>query len=222
MLLLPALLAADAAPARSSKDALQGFHHLIGTWKGTGTQAGRGRDFWTETIRWQWKFKGDDAWLEADIDKGKHFSHFELRYRPKGDDYSLVATTADKQTLAYTGTLADKRLTVEHLDPKPKVTHRLVFSLLHANRHLYAAETRADGRTTFVKQYQVGATKQGVPFAAGEAGPECVVSGGLGTIAVTHMGKTYHVCCSGCRDAFKEDPAKYVKEFEARKKQKKD
>jgi hypothetical protein len=217
LLLAPALLAADAAPPRSSKDALRGFHHLIGTWKGTG-RAGRDRAFWTETIRWQWQFKGKDAWLVGDIDKGKHFTRFELRHRPKTDDFSLAATTLDKQTHTYTGTLADKRLTVERTDPKTKETHRLVFSLLHENRHLYAGETRAAGRTAFAKDYQVGATKQGVAFAAGETGPECVVTGGLGTIAVTHMGKTYYVCCSGCRDAFKEEPAKYVKEFEARKK----
>ena len=223
LLLAPALLAADAAPARPAKDALQGFHHLIGAWKGTGTpstgtRAERDRGFWTETIRWQWRFKAKDAWLVADIEKGKHFTRFELRHRPKTDDFALVATTVDKESFTYTGTLADKRLTVDRLDPKTKQTHRLVFSLLHANRHLYVAETRAEGRTVFAKEYQVGATLQGVPFAAGETGPECIVSGGTGTMAVTYMGKTYYVCCSGCRDAFKEEPAKYVKEFEARKK----
>jgi YHS domain-containing protein len=31
------------------------------------------------------------------------------------------------------------------------------------------------------------------------------------------MGKTYYVCCSGCRTEFNESPAKYVAEFEARK-----
>ena len=37
LLLAPAVFAADAAPARSSKDALKALHHLIGAWKGTGT-----------------------------------------------------------------------------------------------------------------------------------------------------------------------------------------
>jgi len=56
-----------------------------------------------------------------------------------------------------------------------------------------------------------------VPFAAGSAVPECVVTGGLGTATVTYMGKTYFVCCTGCRDEFNSDPAKYVKDFEAKK-----
>jgi YHS domain-containing protein len=32
------------------------------------------------------------------------------------------------------------------------------------------------------------------------------------------QGVTYYVCCSGCRDAFNEDPEKYIKEYEAKKK----
>ena len=90
LILAPATLAADAVPARAPKDALQGFNNLIGTWKGTGTpsagtRAERDKGFWVETIRWQWQFKGKDAWLVADIEKGKHFTRFELRYRPKPD-----------------------------------------------------------------------------------------------------------------------------------------
>ena len=32
------------------------------------------------------------------------------------------------------------------------------------------------------------------------------MTGGLGTIPVTHAGKTYHVCCTGCVAAFEADP----------------
>ena len=42
-------------------------------------------------------------------------------------------------------------------------------------------------------------------------------SGGRGTIPVTYKGQTYYVCCTGCRDAFKEDPEKYLKEYAERK-----
>ena len=37
---------------------------------------------------------------------------------------------------------------------------------------------------------------------------------------VSFQGKTYYVCCSGCRDAFNEEPEKYIAEFEAKKKNK--
>jgi hypothetical protein len=46
----------------------------------------------------------------------------------------------------------------------------------------------------------------------------CIVSGGLGKITVSYKGKTYYVCCSGCRDAFSDQPEKYVKEWEAKQK----
>ena len=38
---------------------------------------------------------------------------------------------------------------------------------------------------------------------------------------VTYKGKDYYVCCSGCRDEFKANPEKYIKEAEAKAKEKK-
>ncbi|MBU6293541.1 MAG: YHS domain-containing protein, partial [Planctomycetes bacterium] len=38
-----------------------------------------------------------------------------------------------------------------------------------------------------------------------------------GTSTVSYKGETFYVCCSGCRDAFNENPEKYVKEFKAKK-----
>ena len=60
----------------------------------------------------------------------------------------------------------------------------------------------------------------GRKFAAGDGKPECIVSGGLGTSTVTYKGKQYYVCCSGCRDAFNENPEKFIKELEAKQKEK--
>ncbi len=55
-----------------------------------------------------------------------------------------------------------------------------------------------------------------VPFADVAKGPECVVSGGVGTSKVMYKGKEYYVCCTGCRDEFLADPEKYIKKAEAR------
>ena len=35
---------------------------------------------------------------------------------------------------------------------------------------------------------------------------------------ISYKGETFYVCCSGCRDAFNENPEKYIKEFKAKKK----
>ena len=39
-------------------------------------------------------------------------------------------------------------------------------------------------------------------------------------MAVTYKGETFYVCCSGCRDAFNENPEKFIKEYEAKKNKK--
>jgi hypothetical protein len=218
------LIAADAPAKRTPKKALQAFNDLIGSWRGTGEPSGtrteKQRNFWQETIAWEWQFKGDDVYLRAAIDKGKYFTAAELRYLPDKDRYQLTAKTTAKETLVFEGTRDKKRLTLERKDDKKHETQRLVMTVLHFNRYLYRYEVKSAERTAFTPVYQVGATKEGVDFAGGDDGPECVVSGGLGTIAVSYKGKTYYVCCSGCRDAFKDEPEKYIKEFEARKKAK--
>ena len=225
---VPASVHGDDTPAkRTPKEALQAFNDLIGSWRGTGqpqqgTKEERDKNFWTETIAWEWQFKDKDAWLKAKFDKSKYFDGGELRYLPDADRYQLTLRTLNKETLVFEGPLKDKRLTLERTDDAKKETQRLVVSLLHANRYLYRYEVRTGDQTLFTALYQVGATKEGVPFAEGDGKPVCIVSGGLGTMAVMYKGQTYYVCCGGCRDAFKDDPEGYIKDFEAKKAKKKE
>ncbi len=68
----------------------------------------------------------------------------------------------------------------------------------------------------FTRLAEVGTTRVGGNFAAGAAGPECIVTGGLGTISVSYQGKTYLVCCTGCKEAFDADPAGIIAEYQAK------
>lgn len=226
-LLLPALAAAAPAEApakRTAKEALRPFNDLIGSWRGTGepygSRAEKQKGFWEEKIAWQWQFKGGDAWLLADIEKGRHFTRAELRYLPARDRYEMKLTTPAKEVLTFAGPLKEKQLTLERRDAGKGEDQRLVVSLLHANRYLLRYDVKAAGQTAFAPRFRVGATKEGVAFAGGDGGPECIVSGGKGTIRVSYKGKTYYVCCTGCRDEFNAEPEKYVKEYEAKKKAK--
>ena len=138
-----------------------------------------------------------------------------MRYLPAKAVYELTATTAGTpaQTHKYAGplTLGKQKEQVLTLDRDADgETHRLVLTLLHGNRYVLRSETRPKAGSQFTKRYQVGATKEGEPFASVPKGVECIVSGGKGTIPVTHAGKTYYVCCGGCRDAFKDDPEKFI------------
>lgn len=214
--------AEDQPKPASNRQALQVFNDLIGTWRGTGTPIGSRADqqqgFWVETMTWEWQFKGDDAWIKINFDKGKHFLNGTLRYDPTKEQFALTLQTTAKETKTFTGTLDKKVLTLETAGGEK--AERLVFTLLHANRFLYRQEARTAERPVFAKLYQVGATKEGVPFAAGDGKPECIVSGGLGTMPVLYKGDTYYVCCSGCRDEFVANPEKYIKEYKEKKKQK--
>jgi len=220
----------DAPKVPTAKDALQPFNILVGSWKGSGAPDGtkeeRVAGSWEETVLWEWKFKEQDAWLEVTFAKGKYYTKGELRYTPdKAKDaparYTLKTTTTDKTTATFAGVLTDKDkvLALTRTDGPAAEEQRLVFSLLHHNRHLYRFETRPAGiNVAFTRKYQVGATKEGVAFADVPKGPECIVSGGVGTMKITYKGKDYWVCCSGCRDEFRENPEKYIKEAEAKAK----
>jgi hypothetical protein len=203
------------------RQALQPFNDLIGSWRGTATPAGTKQEqqdnFWTETITWEWQFKDKDAWLSVAFDKSKHFTSGTLRYVPDKDRYTLTLITLGKEEKAFTGKLDDKKLTLEGAADGKGDVDRIVITMLHDNRHIYALDRKKAERTSFSNVFKVGATREGVAFAAGDGKPECIVSGGLGTRPVTYMGQTYYVCCSGCATEFNADPARYVKEFEAKK-----
>ncbi len=220
VLALAAALSADEPTKKSPREALQAFSDMIGEWRCTGEPNGT-RDeiqkgFWTEKMAWEWQFKDKDAWLKIAFDKGKYYTGGELRYVPEKDHFALTLNTVQKEKITYIGTveMRDKTKIVSFEREVNKDTQRLVFTLLHNNLYNYRYEEKPDGRPLFRMKWKVRAVKEGEAFAAGSGKPECIVSGGAGTIQVSYMSKTYYVCCSGCRDEFNANPAKYVKEFE--------
>lgn len=225
VLLFVAALVQAGEPARlDQRKALQPFNFLIAPWKGVGTPEGtreqKQAGFWTEVVSWQWQFEKDDAWLQVKFDQGRDFVRGELR--GLGDDrYQYKLETKAGDWLTFEGALKEKKLILDRVDPKTKEAQRITFNLLHANRITYTYDTKADGKATYVRKYLVGWTNQNESFANnGSVGPECIVSGGLGTMQVSYKGKTYYVCCSGCRDEFKANPEKYIAEWEAKQKAK--
>ncbi len=211
-LCLSLALAADPKP--DAKEPFKPLAPLIGGWKCSGKADDKDRTFWSERAEWAWKFKGDDAWLTVAFEKGKHFTGGELRYDAKAKQFTLTLTTTDKTEQTFAGTLGEGKqkepiLTLDRTDGD--TVHQLTLTMLHANRTLTTMASRPKAVESFTRLYLIGGTKEGVPFADVAKGNECIVSGGTGTISVTHKGMTYYVCCSGCRDEFKADPEKYIK-----------
>ena len=81
-------------------------------------------------------------------------------------------------------------------------------------RYTLWLEHQDPGDPQFKKVIEVGLTKEGESFAAGGSAadlPKCIITGGAAAMTVSYQGKTYPLCCSGCRDEFNDNPEKYVK-----------
>jgi YHS domain-containing protein len=209
--------AAPTADQKKTKEALRELQDFIGGWKGNGqtkTRPGPRDPFWSETVRWSWKFKGDDCWLTVDFAGGKFLKGAELRYLVKTKKYQLTGTPVEgKDKLVFEGALNDDKLVLERTDPKTKAVLRITMNLAAEGIRLIYRVERKPG-TLWNLEYMVATTKEGEALAGKAAkGPECVVSGGKGTMTVSYNGETFWVCCTGCRDAFNENPKKYVDEF---------
>ena len=206
--------------ANDVREALQSLQDYIGGWKGNGTSEKDSSLIWNEKANWGWRFKGKDAWLTLDFPKAKYFRGGEMRYLPAKERYRLTLEDVKKKKLVFEGSLKKGRLTLERLDPETKETQRITMNTAAEGiRFIYTYSVKPENRTLFNRQFQVAFTKEGESLGtSGDKKPECVVTGGLGTMAVSYNGATYYVCCSGCRDAFNENPAKIIKEYLARKK----
>ena len=101
--------------------------------------------------------------------------------------------------------------------------YRFTITRLNEKRTLVLHERKPARQSQYFRIAEVGYTRKGTSLAVeGADGPECVVTGGKGTIRVSYKGKNYYVCCTGCRDAFNDDPegilAAYRKRVAARQK----
>ena len=109
-------------------------------------------------------------------------------------------------------------LVVTSAEPAGERPARISLRLVAGGDRLLVLYEKRVGEGAYARLAEVGSTRKGSSFAKNAAsGPECVVTGGLGTIALVHKGKTYHVCCSGCRDLFLEDPEGVLEEYRQRK-----
>jgi hypothetical protein len=216
-----------AAPTDKDKvkEALAALQDFIGDWKANGgpdkVKPAANDPIWTENLKWTWRFKGDDVWLNFEVKDGKLFKSGEVRYVLDKKQYQLTAVDKDDKKLVFDGDFdSDKGiLTLQRTDPDTKETQRIQMNTAAEGiRLIYRVAHKRDGTTIYVPDYLVQATKEGQSLGAKEKKVECVVSGGLGTIPVSYKGETFYVCCSGCKDAFNENPEKFIAEFKAKKK----
>jgi hypothetical protein len=219
------MTSADSRTAETEKDqqaakkALQSLYEYIGAWNGNGESKAGKSEFWKETMNWGWKFgKDGSSWLQVEFKDDKTFDKGEMKFLPDLKKYQLTLTDKDKKEQVFVGEIKQKRLVFTRVDDKS--SDKFTLSMFTTNDGaLFKMEyaVQSGGKGIAKKLFEVNHKKDGVSLSGGKKN-ECVVSGGVGTIAVSFGGKTYYVCCSGCRDAFNENPKKFVDEFEKKSK----
>jgi hypothetical protein len=213
--------AADGRGRVADQDALEPLQWVVGQWRGVGQpRRGSTRGAWTEKSAWAWKLSDASASLRFQTEKGKYFQGGVLRPMKEPGKFELLATVKDRDTpLRFTGSLGAEseagkpRLVLSSVEsPEGQPARISIRAVAGGDRlgMLYERKSQAD---RFVRIAEVWYTREGSGFGSGSNFIECVVTGGLGTIPVTYEGKTYYVCCTGCRDYFNEDPAGVLEEY---------
>ena len=204
-----------AADRAKEKKALQEVQDFVGVWNLEVRQKVDGKETAVkEKVSWGWKFKGDDAWIVVDFadGKGKLYSRGDLRYLVDKKKYQLTLAAADKTDHVYVGDLKAGTLKLERTDPKTGDVYRLsIETLADGVRMQMKVEKQDAGKGPFTAAVTMAGNKDGESIAGTAKKPECVVTGGAATIPVSYKGVTYFVCCTGCRDAFNENPEKFIK-----------
>ena len=202
---------------------------MIGSWKGQGIPTANRLKGWPEKHMWAWKFaKGVPGRDVADVLEGdKTLGQGRADLDAAGKQYRLEGTDPAGKAVVYVGTYggtsSSKMLTLDRVGETSEGKERIVI-WPNSNLIRYALwlEHQDPGAPQFKRVIEVGLTKEGESFAAGGSAadlPKCIITGGAATMTVSYQGKSYPICCSGCRDEFNDNPEKYVKKAALRAEQ---
>ena len=204
------------------------FEGMVGAWKGVARPATNRVRGWSETHSWAWTFaKGKPVGMSLSIEGGKTFKKGALSYDGATKRYTLTATDPAGKPVVYVGPAQGKTLLLDRSAKLPdgaleRITIRPTSNMI---RYTMLVDRREAGAPQYKNAIDVGLTKEGESFAAGAGGsnlPKCIITGGAGSLSVSHNGVTYPVCCTGCVEQFKEEPEKYIARAAARTKEKQD
>lgn len=218
-----ALTPTSKQPLPAQREALAHWNGLIGGWRGTGQpRRGSPTGAWREDTAWAWSFAPEESALVGTVSKGKLAATLKMTAGAKTGEYQIVWTTPEGIARTLTGKIDDGKLVCLSEADKMHEVYRITLTALNEQRTLILFEKRRDEQQSYTRIAEVGYTREGTRLAAAGGGqPECVVTGGLGTIKVEHAGKTYYVCCTGCQQAFLDDPEAILAEYKARREKEK-
>lgn len=224
--------AADTRRREMCVRVLQPLGVLVGEWKGVG-QPKRGSNVgaWSEKAHSAWKFDEKVSGLFLNFEPGKQYESVLFSVAEKGVTPELSLTPTDGETIhlikkddstAADSSSKDKKDVAWVFESSPDVLpqKRCTVRIISDIRFAMLFEEKPTAQGSYRRLSEIGLTRVGARLASGNTGErQCIVTGGLGTIKVSHEGKTYYVCCEGCQQAFDADPAGTIAAYQERLKE---
>lgn len=219
-------------------EALKPLQVMLGDWRGITYKKTDGFSS-VETLDWVWDLQTNPQQpaLVMKADKSRYHENARLTYLTDKQKYQLTITGKEGDKRIYEGDFTVPVAKVEG-DADPNIlqtTYKLSLSLVdpgderknvqitfnqqNNDRYLYEIYNLRGDSVTLADT--ITTRRNGTSFAKSDSDygtKTCVISGGLGTSQVNYQGKSYWVCCSGCRKAFDADPEKWIAKYEANKK----
>lgn len=211
--------------------ALRPLQVLLGRWNATSRKAK------TDQPEWVWDFQSnrDQPALVMTSADGEYLKDARLTFSVPEQKFQLTAVDGKGVTRTYQGDFTEPVEDVPGDDQKLQRTFKLelteadpategelwqvTFAQQENDRYLVEIN-RKRGEGAFHRIDTIHTQREGTSFAVSSTDygeKTCIISQGLGTIAVSHEGRTYWVCCTGCQAAFEEDPKRWIARFEEMK-----
>jgi hypothetical protein len=194
---------------------------LVGEWRGVGQpKRGSRNGAWIEKAKCAWKFTDETSVMVLESDSDKQFQKVIFGWDPTTESSTAVihdgksdATDLIRDAKASTG-VVDVFVDSQNADDvRNKMTLRRISDI----RVTLLFEKRNSAAGSWRRISEIGYTRAGEQLASSRSsGRQCVVTGGLGTMTVMHDGKSYYVCCEGCRQAFESDPEGTIADYRQR------
>lgn len=227
--------AADSGDrVESARVALKPLQILVGNWNGTSRKAS------LDQPNWAWDLKTDPKQpsLRIQSEKGQYIHEGRLTFLPARQQFELTATDGEGKKRVFVGGFSQEVQDIPGDDKKLQRTYklelteaeadpsgeqwRLVINQQENNRYILEID-RKRGSGQFLRVDTINTQREGTSFALSDTDygeKTCIVSQGLGTSSVSYKGKSYWVCCSGCKAAFEDDPERWIAKWEAMNKDK--
>ena len=207
---------------------LQPIQILLGKWRGT-TRREYESFKAVDSHEWVWDLRTnpEQPALVMASDKSPYLRSGRLSWDLGNQKFVLTGVDAEGRERKLVGDFTEAPHEVIGSDDKQHRVFRLelnedlaaageqwqlAIAQQENNRYLLEVGKRR-GKADFARFDTVSTQREGTSFALSDTGyaeRTCIISEGLGTTEVTWKGRSYWVCCSGCKAAFEDDPATWI------------